>query len=233
MAEEVSKAAVIVRMVTHALAAGVTLPLGPPGVVLGPALAVLFDAAAEADRRVWERLDRMVEESTTDAGMSAEQLQEWAGADDQRLSFVRDLVSAALATLDEQKVRALGRVLTDALKDEALLHDRPLIIRTLRDLDPIHVTVLRSMMYDRNPQDPNVPGMKNKGAPTILSTHRWTPEALSEHHPQIGHLLIMNVIATLDQHGLITQDRHTPGVYIPTPYVVPVLNYRHRPDDDH
>ena len=40
------------RMATHALVTGAALPLNGPGAMLSAAGAVLFDAAAEADKRV-------------------------------------------------------------------------------------------------------------------------------------------------------------------------------------
>jgi hypothetical protein len=152
MDDQPSRTDVLVRMATHALVAGATFPLGPAGAAVGAAGAVLFDAAAEADRRVWQQFDRMVDEATANAGLSAGALQDWASASDERLTFVRDIVSAALTTLDEQKVRALGSVLSDVLQDDALLDDRPFIVETLRDLHPVHVTVLRSMLFDDNPE---------------------------------------------------------------------------------
>lgn len=151
---------VLVRMVSHALVAGVAAPLGVPGSALGAAGVVLFDAAADADRRVWAQFSDMVDEATAAAGVTPSELAEWAASSDQHLALVRELVSAALATLDADKIRALRCVLTDALVDEAMLDESPLIIRALRELDPVHVRVLHSMVYDDNPEDPTVTGMK-------------------------------------------------------------------------
>lgn len=222
--EQPSKADTLVRMASHALVVGATLPLGPTGQVLGAAGSVLFDAAAEADRRVWRRFDRMVEDASADAGLTANELHEWAGASDEHLNFIRQLVSAALTTLDEQKARALGRVLTDVMIDDALLHDRPMIVRTLSDLDPVHVLLLRSMLYDDNPQDSDVKGVAN-GATTVLSAHRWTYSALLEKHPRIHSMLMANVLATLERHGLIRRQQLADDTYSPAAYAVPVLNY--------
>ena len=221
MSDKPTTGEVLIRMASHALVAGATLPLGAPGPMIAAAGMVLFDAAAEADKRVWAQFNAMADDTLATTGMSLEDFQAWAAQDDAHLTFIRDLVATALTTLDEQKVRALGRVLQANLHDEAKVDDSILVLRALRDLEAPHIRVVRSMMYT------DLDGTPLKGT-QILGLLRWTPEDIGNRHPQIGVLLIFNVISTLERHGLITKVpsvSQTADSYVPTGFAMTCLNY--------
>jgi hypothetical protein len=223
---------VAVRMATHALVAGATLPLGAPGAMIGAAGLVLFDAAAEADKRVWSRFNGMAQDSVSAAGMTLDEFRAWATQDDGHLLFLRDLVATSLATLDEQKVTALGRVLTANLTDDAQIDESILVVRALRDLESAHIRALHGMLYN-HPDD----GTALKGGTRILSTLRWSSEAIGKHN-NIDRMVLHNVLATLERHGLISQVEDVnvtrlPTVFIPTEFGMTCINYLLSAPDAH
>ena len=59
--------------------------------------------------------------------------------------LARDVVQAALTTLNEQWIDALARVLADAKRDDAKIDVGRLVVRALSDLEPAHIAVLQGM----------------------------------------------------------------------------------------
>jgi hypothetical protein len=64
------------------------------------------------------------------AELDVEELAAWSQEDDRHLALVREVVNAAITTLDEQKVDALARVLSAAILDEAKLDSSVLVAKT-------------------------------------------------------------------------------------------------------
>jgi hypothetical protein len=214
---------VFVRMLTAALAAAVTAPFGPTGSVAGAALTVLFDAAAQADRRTIQQFNKVVEQAAVDTGMSADDFQEWATRDDQHMIFVRDLVSTALSTLEEEKVRALGRLLIDALQDDTKLDDCHIVLTALATLQPVHVRVLRAMLFAANPNDPEVTA---ETGIILLFGRRWKWRDICDYFPQYGPKALINVLGVLEHQALITRPANEgDGTLVPTGFALLCMEY--------
>ena len=135
----------------------------------------------------------MVNWATELSGMSPAELHVWAVHDDARLELLTATVQAALSTLDQVKVRTLSQVLAEAVEDDAKLDLSALITRSLADLEPSHIRVLKAMCTETAPRG-------DSDEPIAQGT--WLQSALEVRFPHLGEG-ILPIMATLEQHALV------------------------------
>jgi hypothetical protein len=125
--------------------------------------------------------------------MSPSELQTWAVSDTNRLSLIASTVQAALSSLDQVKARTLAHVAAEAVEDDAKLDVANLMIRTLGELEPPHIQVLKAMCTEVSP--PSASGEQITPGGRLLST-------LSQRFPFLVEGLLP-IMVTLDRLALV------------------------------
>ncbi|MGH3482130.1 MAG: hypothetical protein ACRDPQ_02730 [Nocardioidaceae bacterium] len=124
---------------------------GPPGAIIGAAVA---PGMTEVARRVGGEFARhrdrsaagVVDAAATDMGVNAEGIDAKIQSTPGGLELAGEAVWAGWQTLNEQKVRALGRALANGLRDDgARIDQERLIIAALADLEAPHIKLLDYM----------------------------------------------------------------------------------------
>lgn len=80
------------------------------------------------------------------AGFDGEQLLTWAKADDRNAALLERAIQFAYETLDGHKACTIGRVLADALVDDATVDIDALVIETYRRLEAGHMRAVRTFV---------------------------------------------------------------------------------------
>ncbi len=179
----------------------VGLPAGDLGAILSAAAVPLLEATMAVDReRSWHNVGRVLDDAVATVGMSPEDATAWIGASDSRLMLTRDVVQAALTTLDERWVQGLSRVLAEGMADDAKIDLSRLIALALRDLEPAHVTVMHGMLY-RSPEHPYELREPEPG-PFLIRALEWSFSDLMAAFPNLASGMPA-ILAGLERHGLI------------------------------
>jgi len=212
----------LARIAGSGVIAGLTAG-SPASAALGAAAIVLLDAAIAADRRSWSNFDHVATAAIEEAQVSVVELAEWVAGGDDRLQLVGDVIRAAISTLDESKIAALAMVLADGIRDDARMDTCRLVVKTLPALDPVHIRDLEAMIRDANPNNVETRGVAPGGI-VMFSAQRWTWGDLFLHLPQYQAGLT-NILATLENHGLIGRAPDKFSVYTPVDYALTCLTY--------
>lgn len=169
---------------------------GPAGALVGGAVGAATPEVIKTidayQRRVGQSAEMVMADAASQAKMSPEDLHLWAVGDDRRLSLVAGTVQAALSSLDKTKLRALSRVLAEAVEDDAKLDLATLITASLADLEPAHVRVLRALCSETPPRT-----SEEQVAPKA-----WLRSALVRRFPNLGEG-ISPIMATMVRHGMV------------------------------
>lgn len=174
-----------------------TAMAGPAGAVIGGVAGALLPEIAksleEYHRRAGRNADLVVNWTSELAGMSPAELHEWAVHDDARLSLLAATIQAALCSLDEIKARTLARVLAEATEDDAKLDVSTLVTKTLAELEPPHIRILRAMCTEHAPAaGPSRPA--NPGG--------WRQSGLECRFPNLNEG-ILPIMTTLERNALV------------------------------
>lgn len=168
---------------------------GPFGALLGGVTAAavpeIIKAVDSYQQRVGQSASLVESHTAKLTGLSPVDLHLWAVGDDQRLRLVAATVQAAFSTLDKTKLRALARVLAEAVEDDAKLDLATLITASLADLEPAHVRVLRAFCTETPPATSAEP----------VAAGAWLHSALRHRFPNLGEG-ILPIMATMVRHGI-------------------------------
>jgi DNA-binding HxlR family transcriptional regulator len=175
--------------------------MGPVVAAAGTFIATVAAGALSGRlQRGLENVEDTLASACQQAGMSPIELDAWAQESDGRLLLTCAVVQAAFTTLNATKLRALSRAYATGLEDDAKVDETRLIVACLVDLEPVHLQVLKTRIWEANPHNENVPALN--GGTTILSSRRWEWRDLSDALPHIDPLMLINVLGTLQRHGL-------------------------------
>lgn len=170
------------------------LPGALVGAVIGPSVPHFIKTLEERQRRAGESADRMLTWTSELTGMSPAELHAWAVHNDERLNLLAATVQAALASLDQAKLRALAQVLAEAVEDDAKLDISALMTQTLADLEPPHIRVLKAMCTEASPTA--------SGSGEFVPAGVWLFSTLEERFPTLSGGLLP-ILATLQRHALL------------------------------
>jgi hypothetical protein len=120
--------------------------------------------------------------------------------DEARLELTARVIEAAMHTTREDKIRALGRVLADGLRDGDVDEAR-LLAAALALLEGPHVAVLAHLNAHPAPPAELI-------RPGVESSTGWRPDLLAQQLPQVSGV-ITAVLAVLAGQGLIVDARGT------------------------
>ena len=110
-----------------------------PGV--GGAMARLLEATLEADRRRVAQVGNAAREATGDDGLLVRRLEQ-----DERLrDMLLEAVEAGARSSHEPKRVAMGRVLAQAVNDDAQLDDSAALVHALAELDSPHFAIMAKL----------------------------------------------------------------------------------------
>jgi hypothetical protein len=135
-----------------------------------------------------ENLMTVTEDATNLAGMDGADLVAWIKADERHAAFFTEALEAAWNTLDRHKLRTLSYVLADGFQDDARLDIDQLLIGALRELQPGHVRVLRTLA--------------EKPSRRTDRTQTWSTPELRAVHPGMEEG-IDSILATMQTLGCI------------------------------
>ncbi|MGO4660980.1 hypothetical protein AB4Z14_03880 [Terrabacter sp. 2TAF16] len=135
------------------LGAALAGPLGPWGGILGAGLTPIFEMVVSWDQRAWQRAETSLREGAVEAGLTPQELADWAKDNDDRLRLTIDVVEAAMHARDDATITALARVLADGCADDARLDVDQLYVAALREMRPADIQVLRVFVREINDRD--------------------------------------------------------------------------------
>jgi len=185
---------IVGSLASAALGLAIAGPVGAVvGAIVGPSIPEFIKTLEERQRRAGQSADRMLSWTAELTGMSPAELHTWAVHDDERLGLLAATVQAALATLDQAKLRTLAHVLSEAVEDDAKLDLSALMTRTLGDLEPPHIRVLRAMCKETSP----LPASGES-----LAEGAWMLSTLEQRFPHLSGGLLP-IMATLNRHALV------------------------------
>ncbi|MFD0632433.1 hypothetical protein ACFQ9X_13260 [Catenulispora yoronensis] len=168
---------------------------GPAGALLGGAAGSVIPEVIKAmdafQERAGESANLVASHVAELTGLSPVDLHLWAVGDERRLSLTAATMQAAFSSLDKTKLRALARVLAEAVEDDARLDLATLITASLADLEPSHIRVLRAMCTETPP----------KTWEESVARGAWLYSALRVRFPNLGEG-ILPIMATLVRHGM-------------------------------
>ena len=175
-----------VMLITTATSAGLGFVLGGPG---GAAIgAVIPEIVRELTAKRITSMKIAMDHACNFSGVSEPELINWVRADTAHAELVIAAVEAACQTLDPDRLRALGYVLAGGLADDAKIDNSRLLVDALRDLQPAHVSVLRTLMEAPSPRESEV------------RTGQWSIAELAELHPNLAAAMD-SIMATLQRLG--------------------------------
>ncbi|TWD84574.1 hypothetical protein FB561_5767 [Kribbella amoyensis] len=174
-----------------AAAAGAVLG-GPIGGVVGAGAA---PATAALIRKVWGELigfretnvEHLLTRTAALDGIEPEEILAAAQADPKVWQLLQASLLAASEALDREKIEGLARCLANGIDDAARVDAEALIVRSLADLDPVHVRVLAAL--DRRPM-------------RALHIHRFVA---GDDSRQAQPDLSRAVLPVLERNGLVVQ----------------------------
>lgn len=144
------------------------------------------------------RAGAVVGVAADERGVDPEQLAADVLAADEEIRLLAGLaIAAAMRTVNEDKIRALGRALAHGLDDDARVDEELLIVKALEDLERPHITVL-DLMATRMPWTfGDAPALDPRQSPV-----EWQVASIERQLPGTQAVL-PTVLGALDRHGLI------------------------------
>lgn len=176
------------------------------GAVVPKPVAILHTYLEAVRRRSYESAEKAVDEAVVIAGMPIETLLEQiANHADLSALFVQ-VIGATNRSAYEAKLLALGRVLGQAVVDDAKVDESVILTGVITDLEPPHVRVLQHLSWETPPItiEPRVIDGGGVEGPQASIYH--PDEALRRAVPkQMETEVGRPVIAALERHGLVYQ----------------------------
>lgn len=231
---------------TQAIVAGVAagggaLLGGPLGAMVGAGMTPYLVALVGKVQDEWRRnqsenIANMAEAAMNTAGLSPEELAERMGRSQRTRLLTATAAESAAKTAWPHKVRALGRVLADGLiADEAKIDVVELALAAMTDLERPHVAVLDLLAnygVVNAEEDPanGVPfRFETKPAKDVdVGDPNWIPDwrdrEILTARPQLQEVY-PNIMATLQRHALITQNRYRAHAWAVTDLGSRILSY--------
>jgi hypothetical protein len=231
------------QAVAAAVAAGVGVRFGGPlGAVAGAGMTPYLTALVENVVDEWRRDQReniadMAQTAAITAGFTPEELGERMGRSQRTRLLTATAAESAAKTAWPHRVRALGRVLADGLiaDDEAQIDIVQLALTAMTDLERPHVMVLDLLVnyaVVNGEEDParGIPfrfGVKlakdvDVGDPNWIPDWRDREILIARRQLEQAYLSIM---ATLQRHALIAQNRYRANAWAATGLGDRVLSY--------
>jgi hypothetical protein len=145
-------------VVGEALAAFLGILMGGPvgGVVGAAAARPMVELVRKAWREMIEfretNVEILVARAAVHSRMEPEQILAAGLRDPDVRRLMQTSLLAAAEALDREKLEGLARCLANGLEDRARVDEEALFVRSLADLDPIHIRVLAAL--DRRPMTP-------------------------------------------------------------------------------
>jgi hypothetical protein len=224
-----------------AAAAGAQLG-GPLGAAVGagmtPYLAALVDNVIDEWRRNQrDNIADMAETAAATAGLGPEELGEQMGRSQRTRLLTATAAESAAKTAWPHKVRALGRVLADGLiaDDEAKIDIVELALTAMTDLERPHLIVLDLLANygvanaEENPAKGIPFRFEIKSAKDVdVGDPNWIPDWRDREiliaRPQLKEAYL-SIMATLQRHALITQNRYRAHAWAVTDLGGRILSY--------
>lgn len=113
-----------------------------------------------------ERQRALTDEATSWSGIDLDELITRAMADEHRVELLARALEGAQHSADERQARALGRVLADGMRDDAVVDESRKVVSTLSRLDPSDVRVL-ALMGDGRPWKKRRPEKNGQGSSVV------------------------------------------------------------------
>lgn len=211
-AEVARKVGVQVVATSMGLVAG-----GPVGALLSAAATPVVELMLLRRHHSVHRMEHLLDLVEELSGVSPDELAAWAQQTEERLFLASAALQAAADARSETKLRALAKVLTDNLTDDARLDMAALTIAGLAELDPPHIKVLHTLVHHTSP-DVRLNAHDDPG---------WTCVALKDRLPGLAEG-IMPIIGTLTRAGMVTEADSSTNqrlAWVPTRYGVTCVNY--------
>jgi hypothetical protein len=147
-------------------------------------------------------------------------LEERVAGHDERVELLARVLEAAGRSTLEAKVRALGRVLADGLREGELLDEAFMLAAALDELEAAHILVLQFIAAAHPPSETG-DGSKQP------ATRGWETDALVQELPDIA-VVVEPAVAVLARHGLLSASggRNFPGHVGPAIYRISPLGTR-------
>jgi hypothetical protein len=231
---------------TQAIVAGVAagggaLLGGPLGAAVGagmtPYLAALVDNVIdEWHRNRRQNIADMAETAAITAGLSPEELGARMGRSQRTRLLTNTAAESAAKTAWPHKVRALGRVLADGLiADDAKIDIVELALTAMTDLERPHVMVLDLLAnygvanVEEDPANGVPFRFEIKSAKDVgVNDPKWIPDWRDREilmaRPQLQEAY-PNIMATLQRHALIAQNRYRAHAWAVTELGSRILGY--------
>jgi hypothetical protein len=165
---------------------------------VGTAGAVVAAQLVETSRAlIRRRQGQVLDSAAAKIPLTVEQMLGEIAADDRLILLFGDVMRTAQRAADEVDAQALGRALADGVirDDDAELDRAEWVIRTLGDVQPVHLRVLEHMSHP-------VPQWEESSFPD--RRFRYSVNGLRAELPSVGQLMD-SVIAVLSRNGLVVQ----------------------------
>ena len=235
------------QAVTAAVAAGIGVRLGGPlGAVAGAGMTPYLTALVGNVVDEWRRDQRdniadMAQTAATTAGFTPEELGNRMGRSQRTRLLTATAAESAAKTAWPHRVRALGRVLADGLiaDDEAQIDIVQLALTAMTDLERPHVMVL-DLLFNYGvvnvEEDPTrgipfrfaVKSAKDVDREVDVGDPNWIPDWRDREiliaRPQLEQAYL-SIMATLQRHALIAQNRYRTNAWATTGLGDRVLSY--------
>lgn len=199
----------IVKVAAGALGAAAGLA-GPDAAVAGAGLApvieevlgqffdMLFSKRAE---RVTETLLDAADELGDDTAEQLRRVVDAAASDQTYQELLARALTVAQDTAMRDKRRALGRALANALDDIGTKVDEEIaFVRTLADLDPVHIRVLK--IVSRRPKHLDQVAHQMNAADDPKAVRQWYEWSIVKADPGLEESA-WAALRVLEQHGLV------------------------------
>lgn len=195
------------------LATMASVELGGGATAASPAVRAGAEAAYSSLSKRWQHLSRrggtqVLEEAASAGKTPVDELEARIASTEQRVLLAGMALEAGTRTVDEDKLRALGRALAAGAADDALVDPAVLIVLALADLEPPHVQLLRQMAEETPPRIYAGGRIRYVTSPPPFRPSAWEHRQMVAAAPGLQAVL-GPVLATLTRHALIAQVDHT------------------------
>lgn len=153
----------------------------------------------------------MLEEAASAGKTPFTELQARIASTEQRVLLAGMALEAGTRTVDNDKLRALGRALAAGAADDALVDPAVLIVLALADLEPPRVQLLRQVAEETPPRIYAGGRIRHVTSPPPFRPSAWEQDQMVAAAAGLQAVL-GPVLATLTRHALIAQVDHTSTV---------------------
>jgi len=174
------------------------------GAGLQPVLAQALHRAG-AEIGLWRRTSaaKVLDHSSRLLGRSAEQVIDAAAGSPESAKLLADTMFAAAQTLNEEKIRALGRALANGLRDDQARPDEEqLVVAALADVEAPHIKVLTCLGPERSLQRTSASSLRSRSTPTS----RGRRPALLAEECSLSVPAVRSVLSVLERAGMAVMD---------------------------